>query len=104
MQAFVEYVIKGLVANPGEVVVAASEKDGSTLFEVRVNPDDMGKVIGREGQTINIVRSLLQVGAARQGVRCSVELIDENGTRRESRDSRPRERGGDLGFRGRRRQ
>ncbi len=102
MQAFVEYVIKGLVANPGEVVVAASEKDGSTLFEVRVNPEDMGKVIGREGQTINIIRSLLQVGAARKGVRCSVELIDENGTRRESRDVRPRERGGDRGFRGRR--
>ena len=103
MQAFVEFVVRGLVSNPDEVVVASSEKDGSTLFEVRVNPDDMGKVIGREGQTINIIRSLLQAGASRKGVRCAVELVDENGSRRESRPERLQERRFDRGIRGRRR-
>lgn len=103
MQAFVEYVIKGLVPNPDQVVVSALEKDGATVFEVRVSPEDMGKVIGREGQTINIIRSLLQVGASHKGQRCSLDLIDENGARRESRPERPRERRGGSGFRDRRR-
>lgn len=103
MQAFVEYVIKGLVPNPDQVAIAVLEKDGATVFEVRVNPEDMGKVIGREGQTINIIRSLLQVGATHKGQRCSLELVDENGTRRESRQDRPRERRGGAGFRDRRR-
>lgn len=103
MQAFVEFAVRGLVSNPGDVVVTGSEKDGSTTFEVRVNSDDMGKVIGREGQTINIIRSLLQAGAARKGVRCSVELVDENGCRRESRPERPQERQFDRGTRARRR-
>ncbi len=94
MQAFVEYVVKGLVANPDDVVVAATVKDGASLYEVRVNSDDMGKVIGREGQTINIIRSLLQVGGSRKNVRCSVELVDETGARREARVERPRERRG----------
>jgi predicted RNA-binding protein YlqC (UPF0109 family) len=103
MQAFVEYVFKGLVASPEQVVVAASEKNGSTVFEVRVGADDMGRVIGREGQTINIIRSLLQVGAAKTGVRCALELVDENGVRRETRPDRPPERRAGRGFRDRRR-
>jgi predicted RNA-binding protein YlqC (UPF0109 family) len=91
MQAFLEFVVKGLVPNPDAVVVTPLERDGSTVYEIRLDQADMGKIIGREGQTINVIRSLLQTGAARKGLRCSVEVLDENGQGRVDRPpSRPR--------------
>jgi len=85
MQAFLEYVVKGLVPHPDAVVVNPVERDGSTVYEIRLEQADMGKIIGREGQTINVIRSLLQAGAVRKGLRCSVEVLDENGQGRVER-------------------
>ena len=76
MQAFLEYVVKGLVQNPDEVSVTTVERGGQTIFELRVNPADAGRVIGRQGQTINAIRTLLQAGGAKQGRRCAFELMD----------------------------
>jgi hypothetical protein len=42
-----------------------------------MNPRDVGKVIGKQGKTINTLRALLQVGAARQGKRCSLEIVED---------------------------
>ena len=77
MQAFLEFVVKGLVDRPDAVMITPVDRHGVTVFEVRVHPTDAGKVIGREGATIQAIRALLQVGAAKQGLRCSMELIDE---------------------------
>ena len=77
MQAFLEFVVKGLVDRPDAVTITPVDRHGVTLFEVRVHPTDAGKVIGREGATIQAIRALLQVGAAKKGLRCSLELIDE---------------------------
>jgi predicted RNA-binding protein YlqC (UPF0109 family) len=76
MQEFIEFVVKGLVQHPEEVSVTAVDRAGQTVFEVRLNPEDAGRVIGRQGQTINAIRSLLQAGSARRGARCSLELVD----------------------------
>jgi len=81
MQAFLEYVVKGLVDRPDAVTVKPVERSGVTVYELRVHPTDAGKVIGREGSTIQAIRSLLQVGAAKKGLRCSVDLIDERSPR-----------------------
>ena len=83
MQAFLEYVIKALVDRPDAVVLTPIDRNGTTLFELRVHPTDMGKIIGRQGATINAIRSLLLVGSAKQGLRCSLEVLDEEGGRRE---------------------
>jgi predicted RNA-binding protein YlqC (UPF0109 family) len=80
MQAFLEYVVKGLVNNPDDVAVTPVEKNGMTIFEVRVNPEDMGRVIGKQGVTINAIRSLLQAGSARKGLRCMLEIVDSTGS------------------------
>jgi len=77
MQAFLEYVVKGLVQQPEKVSVTPVERGGQTVFELRLAGADAGRVIGRQGQTINALRTLLQAGAARQGLRCSLELVDE---------------------------
>jgi uncharacterized protein len=77
MQAFLEYVVKGLVAHPDEVTLTPVERSGLTIYELRVNTDDMGRIIGRQGVTINAIRSLLQAGSARKGMRCALEVVED---------------------------
>ncbi|MCL4177331.1 MAG: KH domain-containing protein [Verrucomicrobia bacterium] len=77
MQAFLEYVVKGLVDRPDAVSVAVQERAGTTLYELRVHPTDAGKVIGKQGATIHAIRALLQAGAAKKGLRCAMELVEE---------------------------
>jgi uncharacterized protein len=77
MQNFLEFAVKGLVDHPEEVTVTPVEQQGNTIYELRMNPDDVGKVIGRQGKTIHTLRALLQAGSAKQGLRCSLEIIEE---------------------------
>jgi predicted RNA-binding protein YlqC (UPF0109 family) len=77
MQAFLEFVVKGLVQYPDEVKVAAVERQGMTVYELRMNPSDVGKIIGRQGVTINAIRSLLLAGSAKKGLRCAMEIVED---------------------------
>ena len=77
MQEFVEYVIKGLVDQPEAVSVTEVENNGTTVYELRLDPDDVAKVIGRRGVTINAIRSLVQAGGAKKGMRCGLEIIED---------------------------
>ena len=77
MQAFLEFVVKGLVDRPDAVSVTPVEQDGQTLFELRLHPTDVGKIIGKQVATIQAIRSLTQVGAAKRGIRCSVEIVED---------------------------
>ena len=77
MQAFLEYVVRGLVAHPDAVTVTPVERAGMTVYELRLDPQDVGKVIGRQGQTINAIRSLLLAGSAKKGLRCSLEIVED---------------------------
>ena len=77
MQAFVEFVVKGLVDQPDAVEVTPIEKNGLTVYELRVAPDDAGKIIGRRGTTIQAIRSLVQVGAQKRGIRCTLDLVED---------------------------
>jgi predicted RNA-binding protein YlqC (UPF0109 family) len=77
MQAFLEYVVKGLVQNPEAVTVTPTDRAGMTIYELRLDPQDVGKIIGRQGQTINAIRSLLAAGSAKKGIRCSVEIVED---------------------------
>jgi uncharacterized protein len=77
MQAWLEYVVKGLVDRPDAVSVTPQEQEAGTVYELRLHPTDVGKIIGRQGATIHALRALLQVGSAKQQKRCSLELIEE---------------------------
>jgi hypothetical protein len=77
MQAFLEYVVKGLVNHPEAVTVTPVVRDALTIYELRMHPEDVGKVIGRQGMTINALRSLLLAGSARKSLRCSLEIVEE---------------------------
>jgi predicted RNA-binding protein YlqC (UPF0109 family) len=77
MQAFLEYVVKGLVQNPDAVAVTPVQREGVTVYELRLDAQDVGKIIGRQGMTINAIRSLLLAGSAKKGLRCSVEIVED---------------------------
>ena len=77
MQEFLEYVVKGLVQHPEAVTVTPVERAGTMVYELRLNPSDVGQIIGRQGVTINAIRSLLLVGSANKGLRCSVEIVED---------------------------
>ncbi len=77
MQAFLEYIVKGLVQNPGAVTVTPVQREGVTIYELRLDAQDVGKIIGRQGMTINAIRSLLLAGSSKKGLRCSVEIVED---------------------------
>ncbi len=76
MQAFLEYVVKGLVEHPQEVTVTPVERSGMTIYELRLNAEDIGRVVGRKGTTINAIRTMLLVGSAKKGQRAVLEIIE----------------------------
>ena len=71
----VEYVAKSLVDDPDAVTVEEVHEDGTTIIELHVAEDDMGKVIGRNGSVAKALRTLLKVSAARQGGSVTLELL-----------------------------
>lgn len=76
MKELVENIVKSLVDQPDEVHVVETQSRNSTLLELSVAAPDMGRVIGKGGRIINAIRKLLQVAAAKQGKRASLELIE----------------------------
>jgi predicted RNA-binding protein YlqC (UPF0109 family) len=81
MKAFIEYVVKALVDHPAEVNVTEVDGERVVVFELRLNPADVGKVIGKSGRTITAIRTLLTSAAAKQGKRAMLEIIEPGGRR-----------------------
>lgn len=76
MREFVEYVVKSIVDNPDEVDVSEVQGSRTTVYELRVAQADLGKVIGKGGQTAKSIRTLLAAAAARQGKRAVLEILE----------------------------
>ncbi|HLW73030.1 MAG TPA: KH domain-containing protein [Candidatus Babeliales bacterium] len=73
VKELVTFVVQQLVSHPQEVVVSMSEKDDSNLLEIKVAPEDRGRVIGKEGHTIKSLRALIDA-AVPHGKKVSLEL------------------------------
>ena len=67
LQEVIEHLVSGIVDNPDDVTVRAKQTRNGELFEVRVNPDDLGKVIGRQGRTATAIRTVAGAIAGRGG-------------------------------------
>ena len=76
MQAFLEQVVKGLVDHPDAVNITEVEQERTTVYELRLDPSDVGRVIGRSGRTVNAIRTLLQAGSAKVNERCALEVTE----------------------------
>ncbi|MCK6604290.1 MAG: KH domain-containing protein [Ignavibacteriaceae bacterium] len=77
MKEFVEYIAKYLVDNPDEVSVEIkSEEERKIVLGLKVGPDDVGKVIGKQGKTAQAIRTLLTAIAAKEGKRAILDILD----------------------------
>ena len=77
MKDLLEYLVRALVDEPDQVEVDSFEEDDGTLIlELRVAPDDMGKVIGRGGRTVQSLRTVVRAGSVRHGRRVLVDVVD----------------------------
>lgn len=75
MKELVEYVAKSLVNDPSQVEVTETHRANSVTLTLEVAQEDVGRVIGRNGQVANAMRTLLRVMAARQGKRVNLEIL-----------------------------
>jgi len=71
----VEYIAKALVDHPENVTVNQVEGEQSIILELKVDPEDMGKVIGKQGRIAKAIRTVVKAAAAKEGKRVVVEII-----------------------------
>ncbi|WP_040157425.1 RNA-binding protein [Nigerium massiliense] len=77
-----EHLVRGLVANPDDVAVSDLDRRRTRTLEVRVNPEDVGKVIGRQGRTAEALRTVIGALAGREQVRIDFVDVDRRPRRR----------------------
>jgi uncharacterized protein len=93
-QEFVEFVVKALVDHPEEVRTERTVDEMGVLITLHLNPEDMGKVIGRDGQTAKALRTLLRVVGAKSRARVNLKIVEPEGSTHGDRGDRG-DRGGD---------
>lgn len=76
VKEFLEFVIRQLVDYPDEVMLSEIPNGRMTIFRVQLRQSDVGRVIGRNGQTIQAIRALLASSASRHGQRATLEIIE----------------------------
>lgn len=82
---FAEYIIKAIVENPNDVKVERKIDERGVLLELTVNPEDMGKIIGKEGRTAKALRTLLRVLGAKSNARVNLKIIEPAGGKMEEK-------------------
>lgn len=84
MKELVEYIVKALVDKPDQINIKETLGETVTILEIRTAPEDVGKVIGREGRIANSIRTIAKAAAAKQNKRVTVEILtDESGSKEE---------------------
>ena len=78
-QEFVEYIVKNIVAKPEDVKVSRRVDEMGVLIELSVNPEDMGKIIGKDGRTAKAIRTLLRVLGAKTNARINLKIVEPDG-------------------------
>ena len=78
MKELIEYIAKAIVDAPESVQVTKVDGESTVVFELRVRHEDIGRVIGKNGRTINAIRTLLNAMAAKRNIRASLEVLDSD--------------------------
>jgi len=75
MRELIEYVAKCLVDKPESVKVSESVEDGEIVFRLEVDPEERGKIIGKQGRIARGLRSLLRIAALKRGTKARLEIV-----------------------------
>lgn len=81
-QKFLEYVVKSLVDNPDDVKITRTVDEMGVLLTLSVHKDDMGKVIGRSGQTAKAIRTILRIVGMKNEARVNLKIMEPEGSER----------------------
>ena len=76
VKEFLEFVVRQLVEFPDEMMISEIPTGRMTVFRLQLRPSDVGRVIGRNGQTIQAIRALLSSSAARHNQRATLEIVE----------------------------
>jgi predicted RNA-binding protein YlqC (UPF0109 family) len=76
LKALIEMIVKALVDKPDAVLVRETDGEKTTVIEIRVAPDDLGKVIGKQGRTARSMRTILSAAGTKLGKRCVLEILE----------------------------
>ena len=85
---FLDYVVKGLVDNPNDVKIKRTVDEMGVLLTLKVDPVDMGYIIGRKGQTAQAIRTLLKIVGAKYNARVNLKIYEPEGSQRPPRVER----------------
>jgi len=77
VKQLVEYLARALVDQPEAVEVKVTPIDGAVFYDLKVAPGDVGKIIGRDGRTVNALRTVLQHAALKKGEKARLEVMDD---------------------------
>ena len=80
MKDLLEYIIPNIVNHPEDVIITKTETDGIVNISIKVNPEDMGRVIGKSGKVIKAIRQIGRIIAIKKGLRLNIDVIDEVGS------------------------
>jgi len=76
MRVLIEQIAKALVDDPAQVAVNQVEEDGESVLELRVAPNDLGRVIGKQGRTARAMRNLLAAAGSKFNKRFALEILE----------------------------
>jgi predicted RNA-binding protein YlqC (UPF0109 family) len=76
VRQFLEFIIRQLVEFPDEVMLSEIPSGRTTVFRLQMRQTDVGRIIGRNGQTIRAIRALLSSGASRHGQRATLDIVE----------------------------
>ena len=86
-QQFLEYVVKALADHPEDVKITRTVDEMGVLLVLSVNKDDMGKIIGRSGQTAKAIRTVLRVVGMKNDARVNLKIEEPEGSERAPREA-----------------
>lgn len=78
MKELVEYLVKALAENPDEVVLTESENEDTIFMELKLAQEDLGKIIGKSGNTINAIRTVVQAAASSHKKRAKLDIVNRS--------------------------
>lgn len=82
MKQLIEYIVSNIVNHPESVVITEQSVEDGTLtkYLIQVDPEDVGRVIGKQGKVIKSIRQIIRIAAIQKGTRAMVDLLEQDGT------------------------
>jgi uncharacterized protein len=78
MQEFLDFVLRQLVDHPDDIILTKHEAPRKVVFKLRLRKTDIGKVVGKHGQTLTAIRGLLNAASSRHGQRAFLDIVEDD--------------------------